>query len=237
MTAARNQLPEGFNRLNLTPSYFHVFYTVFMGLRFPLNVAEVLDLRYLINHAVDDFNEPPLTPDYRQFRESLDKALDSFSIENPRHRERLLRTFALLRELHVAHSLESRHTEERIKLDMQDTVHARRTSTRKGLTYLLATVLSIIGWFAFPESAWMIKILSALCAIQSWLCFRALPRLDQRARELRLDLNDVLRDRVDAINWKTMIHKLSLVLGFKKIEGIEVFRMDSESDFRTTTIH
>jgi hypothetical protein len=235
MPAVRNQLPDGFDRLNLTPGHFNIFYTVFIGLRFPLNVAEVLDLRSLINHAVDDFADPPLTPDYRQFVESLEKALESFNIDNARHRERLLKTLTLLRELHVAHALESRHTEERIKIEIQDTAHARRVATAKGLGYLLATILSVIGWFALPEVAWMIKVFSALCAVQSWASFRALPKLDQRTRELRLDLNDVLRDRVNSINWKTMIHKLALVLGFKQIEGVEVFKMDSESI--TTTIH
>ena len=235
MAATRHQLPDGFSRLNLTPNHFHIFYTVFIGLRFPLKVEEVLDLRSLINHTVDDFSEPPLAPDYRQFRESLEKALDSFAVENPRHRDRLLKTLALMRELHVAHALESRHAEERIKIDLQDTAHNRRVATRKGLIYLLATIVSIIGWFAFPDESLMIKLVSALCATQSWLSFRALPKLDQRARELRLDLNDVLRDRVNSINWKTMIHKLALVLGFKQIEGVEVFKMESESI--TTTFH
>jgi hypothetical protein len=236
MAAARNQLPDGFDRLNLAPNHFHIFYTVFMGLRFPLNVAEVLDLRSLINHTVDEFNEPPLTPDYRQFRESLDKALDSFSVEDPRHRDRLLKTLALMRELHVAHSLESRHTEERIKIELQDITHERRVATRKGLTYLFATVLSVIGWFALPVDVWLVQALSVLCIVQSWQYFRSLPKLDQRARELRLDLNDVLRDRVNSVNWKTMIHKLALVLGFKRIEGVEVFKPGDTSTFDATTI-
>jgi len=234
---ARNQLPQGFERLNLTPSHFHIFYTVFIGLRFPLKVAEVLDLRYLINHAVDDFTEPPLTPDYRQFRESLEKALDSFAIENPRHRDRLLKSLALVRELHVAHLLESRHTEERYRMEIADNTHDRGVAVTKGLAYLIATVLSIIAWFALPGSAWLLKALSALCAIQAWLCFRSLPRLDKRMEELRLDLNNALRDRINSVNWKTMIHKLALVLGFKQIKGVEVFRMDAEHENITTQLH
>jgi hypothetical protein len=234
---ARNQLPQGFERLNLTPSHFHIFYTVFIGLRFPLKVAEVLDLRSLINHAVDDFTEPPLTPDYRQFRDSLEKALDSFAIDNDRHRQRLLKGLAMMRELHVAHLLESRHTEERYRMELADNTHTRGVAVTKGLVYLIATVLSVIGWFAMSDSAWMLKALSALCAVQAWLCFRSLPKLDRRAAELRLDLNTVLRDRINAVNWKTMIHKLALVLGFKQIKGVEVFRMESEHENITTQLH
>jgi hypothetical protein len=236
VTQVKNQLPEGFNRLNLEPNHFHIFYTVFSGLRFPLKVAEVLDLRYLINHAVDEFAEPPLTPDYRQFRESLEKALDALSVENPRHRDRLLKTLALIRDLHVAHSLESRNSEERLRMEMENNTRAKRTAVRKGIFYAAATLLSIASWFIVPGTEWLVKLLSLLCAIQSLLCFHSLPRIDEHREELRSELNDVLHDRVNAVNWKMMIHKLTLILGFKQIQGVEVFRMEGEhSD--TSTIH
>jgi hypothetical protein len=238
MTAVqvKNQLPDGFNRLNLEPKHFHIFYTVFGGLRFPLNVAEVLDLRYLINHAVDEFNEPPLTPDYRQFRESLEKALDALSVENSRHRDRLLKTMALIRDLHVAHSLESRNSEERLHLEMESNEHARRYAVRKGIFYGVATAFSIACWFLIPGAEWLVRLLSLLCAVQSLLCFRSLPRFDLRGQELNAVLNDVLHDRVSAINWKMMAHKLTLILGFKLIQGVEVFRMEGEYQ-NTGTFH
>jgi hypothetical protein len=236
MTAARlpNQLPQAFDRLNLAPNHFHIFYALFSGLRFPLNVAEVIELRSLINHAVDEFNEPPLTPDYRQFRESLEKALDGLSVENPRHRDRLLKTLALIRDLHVAHSLESRNTEERLRMELEENDQSRRRARHKGIFYFAATVASIATWFLLPEGGWPVKALSLLCAVQSFLSFRSLPRFDQRGKELRSVLNDVLDDRVNSINWKMMIHKLTLVLGFKQIQGVEVFQMDGDT---TTQFH
>lgn len=229
---AGRQLPEEFQRLNLTPEYFHTFYSTFMRLRFPLDVAEVLDLRYLINHAVDDFADPPMTLDYRQFRESLDKALDSFAVENQHHRERMLKTLTLIRELHVAHSLASRDAEERLRVAQEDNRLARRAAVRGGLVYLLATVLSLVGWFALIEAEWMVKILTVLCAFETWRHFRAIPRLDRQAQQRRQELNNLLRQRVSSLNWKTLIHKLALVLGFKQIKGVEVFSMNSE---RTST--
>ncbi len=225
---ARRQLPEEFQRLSLTPGDFHTFYYTFMGLRFPLDVAEVLDLRYLVNHSVDDFIEPPLTPDHRQFRESLEKALDSFGVENARHRERMLKTLAMLRELHLAHVLASRNSEERLHMAMADNRVTRRRAVRFGLFYVSMAALSIVGWFTVPDYAWLVKVLSLLCAFQSWRYFRAIPRLDGQAQVLRQQLNEILRERVNALNWKTLIHKLALVLGFKQIDGIEVFRMDSD---------
>ncbi len=235
--SVRKQLPEEFERLNLTPSHFHTFYHSFMGLRFPLIVAEVLDLRYLINHAVDDFTEPPLTPDYRQFLESLEKALDSFGIENPRHRERLLKTLALIRELHVAHTLTSRDHEERLRLAMENNRLARRRALHAGVVYLLGALFSIGGWYLVDEAQWLVQVLTVLCGIESWRNFRALPRRDGDAQELHRQLNDVLRQRVNALNWKTLIHKLALVLGFKQIKGVEVFQMDADHSEATGPYH
>jgi len=34
----------------------------------------------------------------------------------------------------------------------------------------------------------------------------------------------VLRKRVDTLNWRTLIHKLALLLGYKQIQGVDVFR-------------
>jgi hypothetical protein len=46
-----------------------------------------------------------------------------------------------------------------------------------------------------------------------------------------------LRNRLDTLNWKTLIHKLSLILGYKQIQGIEVFRHNhlpgSQGEYRT----
>ena len=70
------EIAQDFSNLNLAPDSFHPFYVKFINLRFPMMVAHLLELRYLINHTVDGYTEPPLTPDYRQFRESLQGALE-----------------------------------------------------------------------------------------------------------------------------------------------------------------
>ena len=46
------------------------------------------------------------------------------------------------------------------------------------------------------------------------------------------DLNLLLRQRVESINWRTLIHKLALLLGYKRIQGVEVFRQES-ADFNS----
>ena len=83
--ARQRELAQDFSGVNLTPGSFHAFYTKFINLRFPIKIEQVLELRYLINHCVDHYKEPAHTPNYRQFRESLRSALDSFAIDNRRH--------------------------------------------------------------------------------------------------------------------------------------------------------
>jgi hypothetical protein len=61
-------------------------------------------------------------------------------------------------------------------------------------------------------------------AVLAFLFIHALPKFDANMERLTRELNDVLRKRVDTLNWRTLIHKLSLLLGYKKIQGIEVFR-------------
>lgn len=214
---------------NLTPREFYAFYTRFMGLRFPLPVAEVLEWRYAINHSVDRYREPPLTPDYREFRDKLAQAIDSFSIHNEHHRERLLKILAMLRELHYVHSLQSRTEEERLRARMRALREARRRSVRYGLYSLLAAILGGILWLA-AQPGWPVAAFILLAAWFSLDYFHSLPVLDREQAQLNKALNEVLRHRVSAIQWKALTHKLALVLGFKQVRGVEVFRLQSEAD-------
>jgi hypothetical protein len=54
--------------------------------------------------------------------------------------------------------------------------------------------------------------------------------LDKEHDKLTLEVNDVLRRRVNSLNWKTLIHKLALVLGYKRVAGVEVFDVDIDHE-------
>lgn len=230
------QTPD-FSALSLTPQNFQTFYNRIVGLRFPIDVAQVLELRFLINHAVDRYREPPRTPDYRQFREALQTAIDSFSIENKHHSERLLKTLAMLRELHYTHSINSRNTEIRLRTDLANNRAARTQSIRFGLFSVFTAVISAILWLSLTEAEWWIKLITAGSAYLAWDYFRSLSALDREMNLLTQQLNDVLRRRVQSLNWKTLIHKLSLILGFKHVPGVEVFRVDQSGDHTYSTQH
>ena len=219
------EMAQDFSALNLTPENLHAFYIKFINLRFPMKVEHLLELRYLINHTVDKYREPPLTPDYRQFRESLQVAVDSF-IDNQRYSERMLKILSMLRDMHYRHSIRSRNEEARLRKAIAANRKEHVRAIRYGLFFILAAVGFVILWLTMGNAPLVIKLLPAGFSYIALLYFHKLPELDRQLERLTLELNDVLRQRVSSLNWKTLIHKLALVLGFKRVPGVEVFHIE-----------
>lgn len=228
--ARRRELAQDFSGINLTPDSFHTFYTKFISLRFPIKIANVLELRYLINHSADRYKEPTPTPNYRQFRESLQSALDSFSIDNQRHSERMLKILSMFRDIHYAHSIASRNAERRLREDMERNRNEYGKATRYGLFFVFAGVSFIVLWLATTGAHLIIKLLPVVYGLLALHYFQKLPALEKQNEKLTLEVNDILRRRVDSLNWKTLIHKLALVLGYKRVPGVEVFDPDVDHD-------
>lgn len=228
--ARQRELAQDFSGVTLTPDSFHTFYTKFINLRFPMKIAHVLELRYLINHAVDHYREPPATPSYRQFRDSLQSALDSFAIENHRYSERMLKVLSMFRDIHYAHSIASRDAERKLREDMERNRDDYAKAVRYGLFFIFAGISFIVIWLATPNAHLVVKLLPALYCWFSLRYFHKLPALDKQYDKLTQDVNDVLRRRVNSLNWKTMIHKLALVLGYKRVPGVEVFDVDIDHE-------
>jgi hypothetical protein len=228
--ARQRELAQDFSGASLTPDGFHTFYTKFINLRFPMKIAHVLELRYLINHAVDHYKEPSPTPSYRQFRDSLQSALDSFGIDNQRHSERMLKILSMFRDIHYAHSIASRDAERQLREAMERNRDDYAKAVRYGLFFIFAGVSFIVIWLATPNAHLIVKLLPALYCWFSLRYFHKLPELDKEHDKLTLEVNDVLRRRVNSLNWKTLIHKLALVLGYKRVQGVEVFDVDIDHE-------
>jgi hypothetical protein len=214
----------------LTVGNFPAFYKRIVAMRFPISVEEVLELRDLINQSLEVFEQPADNPQSREFKDSLLTAIHSFGIENDRHCKRLLNILAMLRDLHYRHSIDSRNTDERLRRELTANRQARSRSARYGLISLFATVVCGIAWIGVSEAALWLKGLTAGFAFFAWDYHHSLPALDKEIAGLTSQLNDVLRNRVEALNWKTLIHKISLVLGYKQIRGVEVFRHNTEHE-------
>lgn len=216
---------------NFTPETFEPIYNTLIGLRFPMDVAQVLELRYLVNHAVDDFAEPALTPDYDDFREALQSAIDAFGIENKRHSDRLLKILAMMRELHYAYSIASRDAEKNLRRQMVRNRKARKRAAAYGLGLIFAAVIAGIIWVGVGQSTWPVPLITVGLLLAAWYSLRALPGLDKKLKTLEKDLHELVRRRVKAIHWKTLIQKLALLLGYKRIRGVEVFHIDGDTDY------
>lgn len=214
------------NNLRVTSSDFPALYNALLGLRFPLQVSQVLELRFLINHAVDRYRQPRPTTENRSLEQALRAAIASFGVENERHRERLLRILSMIRDLHNTHLVDSRVAELSLRAALDDIRRARSQVVRHGLYSLIATIFAGLTWLGSVDPGWTIKLLTLGLAYMTWDNFHALPRLDDEPKFLTPALNEVLRLRIESVNWKRLIHKLSLILGYKQIPGIVVFRMD-----------
>jgi len=205
------------------------FLRTLQSLRFPIRVDQVLDLRSTINMAIDTWLEPPLTSDHREFREKLERTIEKQGVDS-RHRERMLKLLAMLRELHYEHSRRSSTQELRLRDKLDENAYAQRQSRRVGVIWLLGSLAAGMVWLFQAEAGLFVKLLTAGFTYLAFDYFHALPTLTRRHEELRKELNAVLRERVEAIDWTVLVHRLALVLGYKRDHRIEVFQVRSEAD-------
>lgn len=207
-----------------------MFYRTINSLRFPLAVADVLELRHTLNHAIDGYTSPVDTPDYRQFESALNSAIESFGIDKPRHAKKLRMIITLFRDFHYAHIVASRNKEARLRHLQSKNREARVRSIRYGVLTFIASLLGAFIWVGLPQASWLIKASTAILAIISWDNFHSLSILDKEIVILRQELADHLRQRIKTVKWKPLIHKLALILGFKHVSGINVFLMNDSMD-------
>ena len=219
-----------FSAFHLAPETFEPVYHTIVGLKFPMDVARVLELRYVINHAADAFAEPALTADYREFRDALQTVIDTTGIENKRHSERLLRIMSLMRELHYTYSINARDTENKLRAAMADNREQRRRAIRYALGFTVAAILASIFWLGLSDAGWPVKLMTVGGAIGAWLYVRTIPSLDRGLVGLEKRLTQLQRHRVKSIHWHMLVQKLSLLLGFKRNSDVEVFLLDADHD-------
>lgn len=235
---AGNPYVDTLGGFTLTTDGFPDFYSRIQAMRFPISVAEVLELRDLINHSADVYEENTESPQNREFRDSLENAIQSFGIDNRHHSERLVRVLTMMRVMHFQHTLASRNAEQQLRQEQSQNRRTHGFNRRNGLLAILVALGAGLFWALSAEAGWGVKLLSLAAAIGALGYFHTLPQLDRELEQITRQLNDVLRKRVDSLNWRTLIHKLSLLLGFKKIQGIEVFRHEpAETDFRGQRLH
>jgi hypothetical protein len=225
------------SELQLSVDHFPAFYQALLALRFPMDVAELLELRFLINHAADGYVLRTPSVEDRQFQQALWAAITSFGIHNNLHQERLTKILMMLRDLHTAHLMGSRVEELRLRDALAELRRRRTQEVRHGIYALIATIFAALTWLGSSEPSWMIRLLTLGLAYVTWESFHTLPTLERQPELLTPALNGVLRRRVETVNWKRLIHKLSLMLGYKQIPGVVVFRGEHPVAERPVILH
>lgn len=222
---------EGLARGRLEAGNFPAFYRFMCKLRFPLPVADIWELRGFINNAADGFMSLAPTRDYREFTEALDQAIESYEISKPHHRERLRHILTLFRELHYRNCILSRNRENRIRHWLRDNRRARSLSLQYGYVMLMAGLLPAFMWLFQPDIHWLARLAAVLLPVLGIDFLTSLRTLDREHQVLVSELNRLLRERINEVDWKQLIYKLSLLLGYKHVEGVTVFHSLDSGDF------
>lgn len=223
-------LSDGFKKLATRPECFYHLYRQLIGLHFPLDVAEILELRYLLNQAIDASEGPEETRDWREFRAARERDLDELGVDKAAHRARLLRLLALIRELHYHHSIASRDMEAALRRALGDNQNADVQSRRYGKIALFAAIAGAGMWFALTEPSWWIRMATAggiyLCSDY----FYSLSILKRERSLLHHRLDEVLAQRVTTLNWQRFAKNIALTLGYARESGVEAFLIDKDAD-------
>lgn len=223
-------LSDHLAELTSSPDSFSSFYRKLTGLRFPIAVAEILELRSLFNQSIDGTAEISATRDYEHFKEARQAEIDALGIEKKQHYERLMKLLALMREFHFAHSRESRDRENLLRKAISENDKARTQSVRYGKICLGWVAICGAVWLVLPAPGWLIPFLTVGF---SYLCldyFYSLSLLKDDKGMLNQQLETVLSRRIKTLNWKILTRNISLILGYAAISGVHPFVIDKEAE-------
>lgn len=213
-----------------TPANFPEFYRRLVGLRFPLAVADILELRYSFNHAVDHMLDPTASRDYMHFCSLHRPLIVELGINKDHHAQRLFKQLAMLRELHLAHSIESRDAEAKLRAALARNQKATAQSNRYAKVALLVAAIAASFWLALIHPGWFLRIATVAAAYLSADYFYSLSILRREQNILTGQLQLLLNRRVHALNWPVVVKHLALILGYAKIAGVEAFIVEGDSD-------
>lgn len=222
--------PGDIPSVTLTQEGFPALYRTLVGTRFPIDVAEVLDLRYLINHSIDAAPPVAETPDYRHFREQLLQEVDRLGVDKKSHSDRLLGFVTLLRGLHLNHSLASRDTEQRLRRALEAARLAHARSIRYGRNALLAMIAAVGAGLLLSAPQWSLYVSVTILGYLAIDYFVSVGAIRRETARLTAELKQLLADRVQAMDWRTLLRNTALILGYKRIPGVEVFLMERDAE-------
>ncbi len=223
-------------QLQLGQDTFVQYYREIIGLQFPIEVADVLELRATLNQAIDDRNPGQVKHGLHQFNEAVASAIDVFGLKDDRHIGRLTKLMSIFRDLKHSHNERSRKQERSLRKQIKTNQNARTRSISYGLVTFFLVIAGLLTWMIAGNALWFIKISIGLLAYMSVDYFLSLKTLKIEHDILTSELNVLLRRKIQSIDWQSLIQKTAMILGFRNISGIDVFLLN-ETGNHTRTKH
>ena len=214
----------------LSVDSFPDLYRKLIRLRLPLDVAEVIDLRDIINQAASEFTEPVPTAGYRRFIAAVRSELDALSVNRADHRAKLISILAMLRSLHQAHRETTRQATRSLHRRQRANREARRLSIRYGVMLLIATIVGVTAWMAIDQLTWPLRLGTVLLAYLAFDYFFSLTVLTQDYARLAQDLQRLRDEQIRHFEWRTLVRHVALVLGYTHRFVTEPFLVSSDDD-------
>ncbi len=200
----------------LTVKTFPVFYRRVMKLHFPLDVAEIIDLRDTVKHASEHYGARTRAPSDRRFADAVHAEIRALAIRAPHHVERLVQILLLLRHLYRAHRARSQGAERDLRRRQASNHEARRISSKYGALAFIATAVALFTWIGLGDVGWPVKTVTVLLAYVALDCYFSLSALGRYHERLGRELEGVRNERIRRFDWKPLLHKLALILGYTR---------------------
>jgi hypothetical protein len=209
---------------------FPDFYRKLLRLRFPLDVAEVIDLRDIINQAADQFSEPVATAGYRRFVGAVRAEIEALGVDRQDHRAKIIHILVMLRHLQQVHSATARKAVRALCRRQQANRKARKLSIRYGVLLLVAAIIGLIAWLAIDNVAWPVEAATVLVAYMAFDYFFSLTVLAQDYRRLAHALERLRGEQVRHFEWRALVKHVALILGYTHRFATEPFLVSADDD-------
>ena len=223
-------LSEYFARLPNSPDAFPFFYRRLVGLRFPIEVAEILEMRYLCHQAIDQTGRDDRDYEWGEFAASRMADMEHVGVQKPTHRERLSRLLRLLKDYYALHKAGSATAEDELRQALADNRFAQERSRSYGKVAGAAALVATLSSLLLSPPAVLMQGIAILLAYLSLDSFYGLSVLRREERRLNGQLSEVLRRRVRTVNWRAVVRQTGVILGYTTPVGGEAFRLEQEHE-------
>lgn len=225
-------LADDLSKLGTSPDKFSSFYRRLMALQFPLDVAVVLELRYLFNQTIDKLrdNFEGDVSNARAFTDARRADIELAGVRKAEHVERLLPLLSLLRDHHLRHCIASRNTESALRSSLAANARAQHQSRRYAKLSLIALGVATLVVLALAAGGLAPKLILLALAYLSFDYAYSLSILKREQRILERRLSEALDRHVRALDWRCLTRNIALILGYARDSKIETFLLDSDVD-------